>query len=93
MRELSALREGWEAVEAVETRLLRGLTAQESIRQWLILQRSCEAQLQQTAAIFGPERQAALAQLQARLRRMAEWQEQHGEFAPTPHFCPTHARL
>lgn len=81
MRELSALREGWEAVEAVETRLLRSMTAQESIRQWLILQRSFEAQLQQTATIFGPERQAALAQLQARLRRMAEWQEQHGEFA------------
>jgi len=81
MRELSTLREGWETVEAEETRLLRGMTTQDSIRQWLILQRSFEAQLQQTAAIFGPERRATLAQLQARLRLMAEWQEQHGEFA------------
>jgi hypothetical protein len=78
MRQLSALREGWEMVEAEETRLLRGMTIQESIRVWLMLQRSFEAQLQQTAALFGPERQAALAQFQARLLRLAEWQEQHG---------------
>jgi len=82
MRDLSALREGWETLEVEETRLLRSMTIQESIRQWLILQRSFEAQLQQTAALFGPERQAALAQLQARLRRLAEWQEQHGKSAP-----------
>ncbi|HEY4689427.1 MAG TPA: hypothetical protein VIK33_08955 [Anaerolineae bacterium] len=82
MRELRALREGWETVEVNATRLLRRLTTQESIRQWLVLQRSFEAQLQQTATLFRPERRAALAQLQARLRRMAEWQEQHGESAP-----------
>jgi hypothetical protein len=28
--------------------------------------------LQETAALFGPERRAALAQLQSRLRRLAE---------------------
>ena len=78
MRQLSALREGWEMVEAEESRLLRALTVQESVRQWLSLQRSFETQLQQTAALFGPERQAALAQFQARLLRLAEWQEQHG---------------
>ncbi len=81
MRDLSVLREGWEAIEAEETRLLRALTVQESVRQWLILQHTFEAQLQQTAALFGPERQAALAQLQARLHRLADWQEQHGESA------------
>ena len=79
MRDLSALREGWEAIEAEETRLLCALTVQESVRQWLSLQRTFEPQLQQTAALFEPERQAALAQFQARLRRLAEWQEQHGE--------------
>ena len=78
MRQLSALREGWEMVEAEETRLLRRMTIQESVRLWLMLQRSFEAQLQQTAALFGPERQAALAQFQARLLRLAEWREQHG---------------
>ena len=82
MRELRTLREGWETIEVDETRLLRSMTTQESIRQWLVLQRSFETQLQQTAAIFGPERQAALVQLQARLRRIAEWQEKHGKPAP-----------
>ena len=78
MRELNALREGWDEVEQVETHLLREMTIHESVRQWLILQRAFEPQLQQTADLFGPERQAALAELQARLRRLAEWQVQHG---------------
>ena len=78
MRELQTLREGWETLEADETRLLRRMTVHESIRQWLILQRTFEPQLQETAAIFGSERQTALVQLQSRLRRLAEWQKEHG---------------
>ena len=78
MRELGTLREGWDALEADEIRLLRRLTVHESIRQWLILQRTFEPQLQETAAIFGSERQTALVQLQSRLRRLAEWQKEHG---------------
>ena len=81
MRELRTLREGWDALEAEETRLLRHLTVHESVRQWLILQRTFELQLQETATIFGRERQTALAQLQARLRRLVEWQKEHGESA------------
>ncbi len=77
MRALSTLREGWEAVEAQELRLLRDTTIQQSVRQWLILQQTYEFQLQQTTALFEPERRAALAQLQARLRLMAEWLKQH----------------
>ena len=79
MRELRALREGWESIEAEETRLLRALTVQDSVHQWLMLQRTFEPQLQQTTALFGPERQAALIQLQNRLHRLADWQQQHGE--------------
>ena len=75
---LDTLREGWSVVEADETRLLRGMTIQESIRLWLTLQRAFERQLQQTAALFGPERRIALAELQLRLRRLAEWQELDG---------------
>ncbi len=78
MRELSVLRESQAAFEADETRLLQSMTIQESIRQWLALQRAFEPQLQQTAALFAPERQAALAQLQLRLHRLAEWQERYG---------------
>jgi hypothetical protein len=79
VRELSALRERRDAVEAEETRLLQSMTVQESVHQWLALQRAFEPQLQQTAVLFAPDRQAALAQLQRRLHRLAEWQKQHGK--------------
>jgi hypothetical protein len=85
MRELRTLREGWERIEADETRLLRAMTIQASVRQWLIPQHTFEPQLQQTAALFGPERQAALAQFQDRLHRLADWQAQHGESASVHH--------
>ena len=70
IRELSTLREGWDAFEREETVLLRGLSLAEGVRQWLLLQRAFEAQLNETADIFARERWAALADLQARLRRV-----------------------
>ena len=79
MRELGALRQDRDAFEAEETRLLQSMTIQESVRQWLALQRAFEPQLQQTAVLFAPERQAALVQLQLRIRRLAEWQGQYGK--------------
>ncbi len=81
MRDLSALREEWSSIAVEETRLLRALTVQDSVRQWLMLQRTFEVQLQNTATLFAPERQAAVAQLQNRLRRIAQWQAQHGKSA------------
>ena len=72
MRELTALREGWEEIEAEETRLLRQMSIQESVRQWLRLQQAFEDQLQQTADMFGPDRWATLAGLQARLQQLAD---------------------
>lgn len=79
MRDLSAARNGWEEIDRVEARLPYRMTAQESLRQWLQMQQVFEPQLRDTAALFGMERQSALAELQARLRRLAEWQERHGE--------------
>jgi hypothetical protein len=79
VRELSALRASRDVVEAEETRLLQSMTVRESIHQWQALQRAFEPQLQQTAVLFAPDRQAALAQLQLRLRRLAEWQGQYGK--------------
>lgn len=70
MRDLSTLREGWGSSEEEETRLLRAMTIQESVRAWLGLQRTFEDQLRQTAALFAPERRSALAALQERLRRI-----------------------
>ena len=56
MRELGALREGWAVVEAEETRLLRSMTVQEGVQQWLALQRAFEPPLQQMAALFALDR-------------------------------------
>jgi hypothetical protein len=78
MQDLKALRRGWESVEQEETRLLREMTAQESLRQWAMLQAAFEPQLRATQALFADDRRQALAELQARLRRFAEWQERHG---------------
>lgn len=89
MRDLSAVRQEWEEVERAEARLFRAMTAQESFRQWLQLQQVFERQLQDTSALFGPERQSALAELQARLRRLAEWQERHGEPGSVHSEAPT----
>jgi hypothetical protein len=70
MRDLSTCREGWDAFEEEETRLLRAMTIQESVARWLMLQQTFAAQLRQTADMFGPQRWATLGELQARLRRL-----------------------
>jgi len=75
MRGLSTLRQGWEEIEAEETRLLRELTIQESMSQLLALQQAFEPQLRQTEALFRADRVAYLEELQLRLRRHAEWLE------------------
>ena len=79
MRDLSVVRQGWEEVERAEARLSYRGSAQDSFRQWLQMQQVFEPQLRATAALFGMERQLALAELQSRLRRLAEWQEGHGQ--------------
>jgi hypothetical protein len=68
---LDVLRKGFNLLEWEETRLLRAMTIQESLRQWVELQRAFEWQLRQTAALFAQDRFDALAELQARLRRLA----------------------
>ena len=82
---LTALRQDWEAIEAEETRLLRRMTVQESLRQWLMLQSAFEPQLQATDALFAEERRAALGELQARLTQEAEWQKRNGATLPLSH--------
>ncbi len=84
MRDLRTLREGWDALEVDEICLLRQLTIHESVRQWLALQRAFEPQLQETEALFGLARRESLAQLQARLRRFAEWQKEHEKSMAAP---------
>ncbi len=71
MKDLSRVRDGWDEVEAEETRLLRQMTVQESLRHLLALQRAFEPQLQQTEPLFRAERLAYLEELQRRLAMLA----------------------
>ncbi|HQK76137.1 MAG TPA: hypothetical protein PKZ25_08060 [Candidatus Hydrogenedentes bacterium] len=78
MRDLSAVRQGWKQIDEAEARLTFRMTPQESFRHWLRLQATFESQLRETSALFGPQRASDLAELQARLRRLAQWQETYG---------------
>ena len=75
MRDLSRVCDGWDEIEAEETRLLRQMTVQESLRHLLTLQRAFEPQLQQTEELFRAERLAYLEELQRRLGMLARWME------------------
>lgn len=79
MRGLASLREGWGEIEAFETQLLRAMSIQESLAQWLRLQQAFEYQLQQTTELFAADRWQALAEMQDRLHLLAEWQRNYGE--------------
>ncbi|MGB9777305.1 MAG: hypothetical protein ACPLYD_03365 [Anaerolineae bacterium] len=71
----------WEALEAERIRLLRRMTVQESLQQYLALQQALEPQFRATEALFRPQRMAYLAELQQRLARLDRWRkEQRGEF-------------
>ena len=79
--DLSRLRQDAAAIEELEreaARRMLPLSIQESVAQWLSLQHAFEAQLLQTAHLSAAERQAALAELQARLRCLVEPRRPHG---------------
>ncbi len=70
----------WKALAAERVRLLRQMTVQESLQQYLALQRALEPQFQATEALFRPQRVAYLIELQRRLERLDWWRkEQRGE--------------
>ena len=72
MLNLSVSRDNLDLLQREETLLLRGMTIEESIRQWVWLQTAFEWQLQQTAALFERDRLTALAELQARLQLLVD---------------------
>ncbi len=74
--DLSRVREGWAAIEAQETRLLRQMTVEESLQQLLVLHRTFEAQLQETEPLFRAERIAYLEELQRRLLKLEKRKRQ-----------------
>lgn len=72
MRDLKKYLENRDVLQTEETRLLRSTTIQQSLQQWLRLQKAFEWQLQQTAPIFEAERRAALIALQTRLQHLVD---------------------
>lgn len=76
MKDLGRIREGWEALEAEKARLLRRMTVQESVAQYLALQRALEPQFRQTEALFRPRRMDYLAELQHRLACLDRWMKE-----------------
>ena len=67
MMDLSQARQDWTEIDAIKTQLLRHLTLEQGMQQYLALQREFEPQLQETEGIFRQQRIDALTQLQARL--------------------------
>jgi hypothetical protein len=70
MRISGSLQRDEEYFQDEETRLLRLMTVQESLRLYASMQKAYEWQLQQSASTFASERRAALIELQARLNRL-----------------------
>jgi hypothetical protein len=64
----------WDEIEALEMRLLREMTEEQSLRDYLALQSEFEPLLKETEALYRPEREAALIRLQERLLKFQERQ-------------------
>lgn len=75
MGDLRRLREGWEDVEAQETQILRALSVEQSIRQYLALQREFEPLLRQTESLYSASRHQAMIELQRRLCSLNQLKE------------------
>ena len=67
MMDLSRARQDWTEIELIKTQLLRQLTLEQGMQQYLALQSEFEPQLQETEGVFRQQRIHALTQLQARL--------------------------
>jgi hypothetical protein len=72
VQDLKQLRENWDGIAGLEYHRLRETTVQESIQQWLQLQKAFEWQLQQTEELFSDQHRKALVELQTRLHRLVE---------------------
>lgn len=70
MIDLRRTRQDWREIEALETQLLRRLTVQQGMQQYLALQREFEPQLLATEGVFRQQRIHALMQLQASLEAL-----------------------
>lgn len=73
MKNLQLVRESWEAMEREDTRLLREMTIEESVRTFLSLCHTMSPLIDATKDIFLSDRLAYLTELQEKLRIFGEW--------------------
>jgi hypothetical protein len=89
MQDLKTLRDSGANIQREKAKLSPELTIQESVWLFFALYQTFASQLEETEAIFGPERRAHLIELQERLQRLAEWQQTNArEFTPKRHSTP-----
>jgi hypothetical protein len=67
MKQLAQLRQDWTEIDQQETQYLRMMTLSDGLRQYVRLQAEFEPQLQATEAMFRPQRNQMLIDLQSRL--------------------------
>jgi hypothetical protein len=78
MRDLKTHRQGWEEIEREQRRFADDLTIDQSVRIFLSLCDTMAPLMKETEELFRNEREAYLAELQARLRRLDAWRDQYG---------------
>lgn len=93
MTELRSVRDGWADIEKKETGMLRALTLEQGIQQFLALQREFEPLLRQTETFFRAPRNQALSQLQTRLRTLNNLMTQRTDGNPMEHLVRSVAAL
>lgn len=81
MRELNTLREGWDEVAREERRSAEHLTIEQSVSIYLSLCRDMAPQMEETEDAFRRDRESYLTELQARLRRLNDFCQQHGNLS------------
>jgi hypothetical protein len=73
MRDLKTLREGWDEVAREERRYGGQLRIEQSVSIYLSLCRDLAPQMEETEEIFRRDREAYVAELQARLLRLNDF--------------------
>jgi len=84
MRDLSQVRDGWDEIEAEETRLLREMPIAEGLKIFAVLYDAFAPRFRAEEQTYLAEREAALIERQRRLARLAQWLKDHPEESPLP---------
>ncbi len=80
MLDLKGWREKWAMMEQEEDRLSRQMTAEESVRLYLLLCHSFAPMIEETKDLFLADREAYLADWRERMSKLTRWlRKQNGD--------------